>query len=1042
MHETASSEVAGKSTAESAVPLSIKNSLSAKPATRICITVPRKIKSEEKEGEEDCKISSTIMKAKIATPHATYHSQKISPTPTRKTSNTDISVESFSSKSLPHLPDHVIAGIKDSTLQFRTNAEPCALQLSPTGRLLAVAFTDGTVRLFDMTGRYKPTIMPSATGDVQPKGTHCSYTHQRFGAVAVQLEAKGVHRSLLLHVDVSPDSQWFFAGALRGSMEMAAIYIGDLEAALSRPADKKPGNLLDLVKVYTHSDAKLRGFEACTCFPTGASPQYLLLTGRGIKNCHVWRFVPPSTSRPYPLFEAIMNLPTNGTTVKFLHFQEKPFLQAVTKSDDMKVQVWDLRDAKTNLVNNSEKSLTTPLNRPSYQDVPLTEAALGVAGSVCLCGGSEHLFNTLSVVNLDDRLSHATELALPGTSTNRRRSRGDLQSVSSVATLFNDADHALLQLADDSLVWFKLSHVHPTLVPMTEPGFVEKVEKRKVQIRRVGYQGATIAVSATFDSHRGAGKIQFKILEEGKSHGERFWGYLGTSLNLASDSSPVPVPVPVQERENVDITSFGIMEDEDDGSEGSASLKISQKAPSITPSLSKVNKQSIVTPQVSELKPVLALEKTANSALRPLARKLTQTLPFVSAKKAKKLRTGGDQQGTSKKLVEKRPHLDDSTDIPRKKKAKVETVILEDLAAASILKSIGQLRQVNSGIPAERSTTSTQKELTVRPETETSFTQTTEKRKVELNDQSKTSHRISDHTAVDVTKTKEMSSISLSSMSPPVPRKKSPPSASDTLPLQVHATQARGIDADNLALIETAASQFSSSSPDPVTGMAIGDSDRTSCSDVQTLSVSKLQTVGKSNHIRDKSMTAPLNSVAKKQPKHSTDVSISNRRPSKIQGAAQVVAQCEIKASSKTIKKSSIAKRCVKYIEKLQIELDKLGPHVSRLLTAGTALSESGRIQGEHLALKKFAMKRALRMAISVLKSVHSQPTRLAWMEAKTFLEESLKDLNISWVSHSFEFLCKLSSLTFSYFFRFVSARESELSAVRGISLARIQSHY
>jgi hypothetical protein len=909
----------------------------AKP--RICITAPQK-PEEKKERSSNLQVS---------TPHVvtSIMSQKISPTPLRPAiDNTELS-----SKSLPPLPDHVIAGIRDHSLQFRTNAEPCALQLSPTGRLLAVAFTDGTVRLFDMTGRYKPSLLPYCN-KATTKGTHCSYTHQRFGAVAVQLEAKGVHRSLMLQVDVSPDAQWFFAGALRGSMELAAIYIGDLEAALSRPAE--PGNLLELVKVYTHSDAKLRGLEACTCFPTmTGSSQYLLLTGRGIKNCHVWRFVPPTSCRPYPLFEAIMNLPTNGTTIKFLHFQEKPFLQAVTKSDDMKVQVWDLREAQAKLMDSPDTPLTTPLHRPSYQDVPLTESALGVAGSVCLCGGSEHLFNSLSVVNLDDRLCHATELALPGTSTNRRRSRGDLQSVASVATLFNDADHALLQLADDSLVWFQLSHVHPTLLPMTEPGFVEKVEKRKVQIRRVGYQGITIAVSATFDSLRGVGKIQFKILEEKKSHEGRFWGYLGTSLSLPSASSPEKSPVPVQEREDVDVKTFGTTEDDDDnGSSGPASSKALSKAPSITPSLSTLVKQSIVTPQVSDHK--YTLERTANSALRPLARKLTQTLPFVSAKKTKKSANEGEQ--LLKKESEKRAFLGDSMGVPRKKKAKVETAMLEDLAAASILKSIGQAQRDFSSVTLSEVPAPTQKRLPTSSET----------LKLGLHDHSTKLIETTSHTANRVGKRNEQRSAFHLSMSPPVPRKKASWQAPDTI-----SSKSPGQNS-----IESAVSHCLAVAPRPSPRALIAVD---------------------SNQI----LVAPVPALPVTHAEQVTDTSLASRRATKLHGVAPVITQPDPipKAACKKLKKNGISQRCSKYIETLQIELDKLGPHQSRLLTAKSLLSESDRMLDERQALQKFAVKRTIRLVIAVLKSVQLQPTRLAWMEAKTLVEESLKDLNIAWVS-------------------------------------------
>ena len=45
-------------------------------------------------------------------------------------------------------------------------------------------------------------------------------------------------------------------------------------------------DILDLIKVYRHSDAKLKGFGACIRLKNAKiNPEYMLLTGRGIKVC-------------------------------------------------------------------------------------------------------------------------------------------------------------------------------------------------------------------------------------------------------------------------------------------------------------------------------------------------------------------------------------------------------------------------------------------------------------------------------------------------------------------------------------------------------------------------------------------------------------------------------------------------------------------------------------------------------------------------------------------------------------------------------------
>lgn len=135
-----------------------------------------------------------------------------------------------------------------------------------------------------------------------------SHSNQRYGAVACQIHARGVHTSLLMDVAVSEDGLYAFGGVQRGSVELAAVYLGDVENYFDertttsleekdgkRPSsgtttDKSPG-LLDLIHVDRHADAKLKGFGACTRLWNGwdrtrngvGRPEYLLFTGKGIK---------------------------------------------------------------------------------------------------------------------------------------------------------------------------------------------------------------------------------------------------------------------------------------------------------------------------------------------------------------------------------------------------------------------------------------------------------------------------------------------------------------------------------------------------------------------------------------------------------------------------------------------------------------------------------------------------------------------------------------------------------------------------------------
>jgi len=105
-----------------------------------------------------------------------------------------------------------------------------------------------------------------------------------------------------MDVAVSEDGLYAFGGVQRGSVELAAVYLGDVESYLDeRQAKEKEGKgddtpletpgLLDLIQVDRHADAKLKGFGACTRLWNGwerarngvERPEYLLFTGKGIK---------------------------------------------------------------------------------------------------------------------------------------------------------------------------------------------------------------------------------------------------------------------------------------------------------------------------------------------------------------------------------------------------------------------------------------------------------------------------------------------------------------------------------------------------------------------------------------------------------------------------------------------------------------------------------------------------------------------------------------------------------------------------------------
>jgi hypothetical protein len=124
---------------------------------------------------------------------------------------------------------------KESKISFPINEECTSLTLTPSGRTIIVGFTDGTLRLFDTTGRLwlpnssskSVSLMgdpiksemsnlfdsdsegdddsPSKTGHRSKQRMVASKSFQNYGAVACQIHARGVITSLLMDVDCCED---------------------------------------------------------------------------------------------------------------------------------------------------------------------------------------------------------------------------------------------------------------------------------------------------------------------------------------------------------------------------------------------------------------------------------------------------------------------------------------------------------------------------------------------------------------------------------------------------------------------------------------------------------------------------------------------------------------------------------------------------------------------------------------------------------------------------------------------------------------------
>jgi WD40 repeat protein len=472
----------------------------------------------------------------VQTPAATQAAaSKITPTPNHHKTNVAHTSDLISNKSTTH---H-----QQLQKQFPVNEECTSLTVTPSGHFVLAGFTDGTLRLFDATGRYhhsqqqqqqynsKESIMSDVKGvnntynNKTASAIVCSNAHQTYGAVASQIHARGVHTSLLMTVDCSRDGAYAFAGVTRGSMELTAVHLEPLETNYEKTENNtsKNNNMLDHLTVYRYANAKLRGFGACA--RVDAHPnKYLLLCGKGIKNIHVWSFEPPTICSDEPTWTILYNCVTNGNSITQLYFRHNGndnTLYALSKSQQQKLRVWDL---SSELVADEKRP-----SRPPFEDVVNTESCLGVAGSFVLCGGDE-LYNQMAIVSLDADtrdLYNLTELALPGVTPldggRRRQQRGDLKNIEAVAGMTLDGGQALLELNDKTLVQYTHQAALPKLT-LVENSTLPEGWTRTLCVSRIAPTGTAVAGVAVYNPAAGKGSISMWSLDDDQPNGIQLWG--------------------------------------------------------------------------------------------------------------------------------------------------------------------------------------------------------------------------------------------------------------------------------------------------------------------------------------------------------------------------------------------------------------------------------------------------------------------------------------------------------------------------------------
>jgi WD40 repeat protein len=381
--------------------------------------------------------------------------------------------------SLLPLPTIPLNSINREFVLDDVKVEITSLDVAPHGGFVIVGCSSGVILFFDVTDNHS----------------------QRNGTFLAHIRAKGMHTSFRLNVKITEDSRMCFAGVLKGSSEMVAIDLSLYQLNWNRAIREKGGKLsrgapspsgafdnsfLHYFRLFSYSDAKLRGFGAATCVPISStstvapegtdleqsvsSRKYLLACGMGIKNVHVWQVIihdyplltPSSSSststevvvpeeKKRDEWSCIYDVASNGITITHLGFRNDG-RELLTKSHGCNIRVWDVT-----------KYQAEPLAKPQYEDIANTfDVKCFLENSTFTYGG----IYEFAAINVDKNIpkeANRNVLELPPVncadvvnmddSSSRRRSRA-MREVSDVLST-PDGAHVLILCSDGGVLYYK-----------------------------------------------------------------------------------------------------------------------------------------------------------------------------------------------------------------------------------------------------------------------------------------------------------------------------------------------------------------------------------------------------------------------------------------------------------------------------------------------------------------------------------------------------------------------------------------------------------
>jgi WD40 repeat protein len=168
---------------------------------------------------------------------------------------------------------------------------------------------------------------------------------------------------------------------------------------------------------------KLRGFDSVASVTSSTMAEYRLVCGKGIKNLHIWQFLPDHLDEGSEIkgkWTCIYDVPSNGHTLECLAFRNNGH-EVLSKSSNANIRLWNISSFETD-----------PSLKPSYQDIPDSAYTKSFHGDYAFGG----LYDMVSINHKDFTQSKATKSALVEDDSECTEDKDPLASVLSFRSVY------------------------------------------------------------------------------------------------------------------------------------------------------------------------------------------------------------------------------------------------------------------------------------------------------------------------------------------------------------------------------------------------------------------------------------------------------------------------------------------------------------------------------------------------------------------------------------------------------------------------------